>query len=132
MPRTASTGEHAGQDPHLLILLCALLRCDKIQRFFACVLFFVIALAANSTHAIPPNTPITNTATADFAVGGANFSVSDSETVVTDANSGNSAPYGVQVVPANVPENAAGATVGEAIWCGPVWCTRGPQRRTIR
>ncbi len=75
-------------------------------------LVLLMLLVATESHAIPPNTPITNTATASFTLGGAAGSVSDSVVVTTDAASGNSAPTGVTIAPASVLENSAGALVG--------------------
>ena len=64
-------------------------------------------------YAIPPNTPIGNTAVVDYEVTGTPYQVSDTAVVVTDAGSGNSAPSGVVLDPNNVDENASGAVVGD-------------------
>ena len=62
--------------------------------------------------AIPPNTPITNTATATYQLAGAAQSISTSHTVVTDPASGNSPPTGITLAPNHVAENSPGATIG--------------------
>ena len=70
-------------------------------------------LAAGSANAIPPDTPITNVATAAYQVAGQSFTVSASDTVVTDAGSGNSSPSGISLPPGStVAENSPGAVVG--------------------
>ncbi|MCZ6712206.1 MAG: hypothetical protein O7B25_17725 [Gammaproteobacteria bacterium] len=61
---------------------------------------------------IPPGTPITNTATATYDVGGSVFSTSASHTVITDPASTNSAPSSVSVDPADVDENLVAALIG--------------------
>ncbi len=71
-----------------------------------------VAMGRRSAVAIPPNTPITNTATATYQVAGADQSVSASHTVVTDPASGNSPPTGITLAPNHVAENSPGATVG--------------------
>ena len=72
----------------------------------------VCALWSAAAMAIPPNTPITNTATATYQVAGAAQSISASHTVVTDPASGNSPPTGITLAPNHVAENSPGATIG--------------------
>ncbi len=76
------------------------------------ILLSVCALWSAAALAIPPNTPITNTAAATYQVAGAAQSVSASHTVVTDPASGNSPPTGISLAPNHVAENAPGATIG--------------------
>ncbi len=110
MPRTAFSSEHGRQDQLRLILLSAFLRgCLKLC---GAGLLWLMLLAPVPALAIPPNTPITNTATVDFDVAGVGYAVSDSETVITDPNAGNSPPYGLQVDPPSIDENDDGGTVG--------------------
>ena len=70
------------------------------------------AYGPSRPSAIPPNTSITNTATATYHVAGAAQSVSASHTVTTDPASGNSPPTGITLAPNHVPENSPGAAVG--------------------
>ena len=76
------------------------------------ILALVCGLWAVAAVAIPPNTSITNTATATYHVAGAAQSVSASHTVTTDPASGNSPPTGITLAPNHVPENSPGAAVG--------------------
>ena len=71
--------------------------------------------AVSPVWAIPPNTPITNTASVDFSVVGVGYSVQDSQTVVTDPGAGNSPPYDLTLSPATVTENVDGGSVGAII-----------------
>lgn len=66
-------------------------------------------------QAIPPNTPIVNTANASFVVGNTNFSTDASTTVVTDPGSGNSAPSGIQLNPGSVDENSTNNLLGSLL-----------------
>jgi len=66
-------------------------------------------------YAIPPNTPVTNTATVDYLVSGVAYTGTDSDTVITDANAGNSSPFGITLSPDDVDENVSGGVVGIVI-----------------
>ena len=81
-------------------------------RGVAVTLLAIALFAAAPAAAIPPNTPITNTAHATYRVGGADVSVTASDTVITDLTSGNSPPSGITLAPNRVDENAPGATIG--------------------
>lgn len=72
----------------------------------------LLALMSAQAWAIPPNTEITNVAEAAYSVDGVNFLVSASDTVFTDAASGNSPPFRVDLAPPSVEENSVGALVG--------------------
>ena len=74
--------------------------------------FSAVLLAVTPAHAIPPGTPITNTAYAAYDVQGDPFAVQAAFTVVTDAGAGNSPPNGIVLTPPTVPEHVAGAVVG--------------------
>ncbi|HEY6598485.1 MAG TPA: hypothetical protein VIZ30_04205, partial [Pseudomonadales bacterium] len=76
------------------------------------MLLGLVALWTAPANAIPPNTPITNTASATYRIAGADYSATTSRTIVTSPSSGNSPPAGVGVAPGQVDENFAGATVG--------------------
>jgi uncharacterized repeat protein (TIGR01451 family) len=69
--------------------------------------------------AIPPDTPVTNTATASYQVGGADYSASGSATVRTDPAAGNSPPFALSLEPATVPENSPGSVVGTIVIADP-------------
>ncbi|MCZ6888082.1 MAG: OmpA family protein [Gammaproteobacteria bacterium] len=60
--------------------------------------------------AIPPNTPITNTAMVDYVVGGTPYNNFASAIVI--ASGGNSPPASVVLDPADVDENVSGGVVG--------------------
>lgn len=74
--------------------------------------FAALLGAAPKAWAIPANTPIENTANASYVVGGTNFSVDASTTVVTDSGSGNSAPSGISLNPGSVDENSSDPLLG--------------------
>ncbi len=76
---------------------------------FSALLCVVLPVAA---LAIPPNTPISNTAVATFQVDSVDYSVSASDTIVTDPASGNSPPSGVGIDPNVIDENLDGGVVG--------------------
>ena len=86
-------------------------RSTRLRRFAA----LSLALFSCAAYAIPPNTPITNTASGQYRVAGVDYVVSDSATVITDAGAGNSAPSGVTLVPDTVVENDAGAVIGTLV-----------------
>ena len=65
-----------------------------------------------SAWSIPPNTPITNTATVSYTVAGAAYDDADSDTVVTGPDAGNSLPHGLTLSGGVVDENAVAVTVG--------------------
>ncbi|MCR9276775.1 MAG: OmpA family protein [Pseudomonadaceae bacterium] len=73
--------------------------------------FLVLAVSVLSVpvHAVPPNTTITNTADAQFSIGGVPFSISDSQSFVTI----NRAPIGVTLSSSAVEADASGAVVGQ-------------------
>ncbi|MCZ6643975.1 MAG: cadherin repeat domain-containing protein, partial [Gammaproteobacteria bacterium] len=77
----------------------------------ACLLW--LAFVATNAHAIPPNTPVTNTTRVAYQVAGIDYLVSDSHTFTSDPGAGNSAPYDILLAPSLVPENADGALVGQ-------------------
>ncbi|MEM7077416.1 MAG: hypothetical protein AAF513_02195 [Pseudomonadota bacterium] len=81
---------------------------------FAFLSLCVLALAA-PVAAIPPNTPITNTAVVDFSVGGNPLSVADDLTLFTDPGAGNSPPVAVALGPDTIAENTPGAVVGTLV-----------------
>lgn len=59
----------------------------------ACLLW--LSFVAANAQAIPPNTPITNTATVAYKVAGVDYLTSDSHTFTSDSSAGNSPPYDV-------------------------------------
>ncbi len=73
------------------------------------------AFFAGSAFAVPPATPITNTATVTYAVGGVSFHNSDNEVVITDGSSGNSPPHGVEATPSEIEENLVGGVIGDLV-----------------
>lgn len=66
-------------------------------------------LFATQAHAVPPNTTITNTAEAQFSIGGVPFAVTDSQSFVTI----NRAPTGVTLSSSTVEAGASGGSVGQ-------------------
>ena len=76
----------------------------------------IIGLAAVAlAHAIPPNLPVTNTATVAYEVDNTPFSNSASYTFVTDPAAGNSPPYGIVLSTPSVPENSSGVVIDTLI-----------------
>jgi len=113
MPRMAFSSARIKQGRCKPTLLSALQRCTFL--YAACLLL----LAPSVGYAIPPNTPVTNTATVDYLVGGVAYTGTDSDTVITDANSGNSSPYGISLSPDDVDENVSGGVVGTVLVLDP-------------
>ncbi|MEM9622703.1 MAG: hypothetical protein AAF993_13710, partial [Pseudomonadota bacterium] len=62
--------------------------------------------------AIPPDTPIVNTAQVTYAVAGHNFQISDSATLRTDASAGNSVPLSASLSSGLILENLPGGLIG--------------------
>ena len=69
----------------------------------------LLAFLGSSVHAIDPNTPITNTATASFNASGTPMQISSSATIVSAPGAGNSPPTGLALINYDVPENGDGA-----------------------
>gem|GEM_PF-537748 len=78
-------------------------------------MFGALLLCFPSAWAIPPNTPVTNTATVTYAVGGSNLTTSNADTFVTDAGAGNSPPFGLSLTSSSIDENLAGAAIGDLL-----------------
>ncbi len=76
------------------------------------VFFALLAFLGSSVHAIDPNTPITNTATASFNASGSPMEISSSATIVSAPGAGNSPPTGLSLINYDVPENGDGVVVG--------------------
>jgi len=72
----------------------------------------LLAFLGTIVHAIDPNTPITNTATASFNSSGTPMEISSSATIVSAAGAGNSPPTGLALINYDVPENGDGVVVG--------------------
>ena len=72
----------------------------------------LLALLGSSVHAIDPNTPITNTATASFDASGTPMEISSSATIISAPTAGNSPPTGLALINYDVPENGDGVAVG--------------------
>ena len=111
MPRTAAVSESEGQGQHLLSLLFALLG----RRDFVVAIALALLFASPFDHSIPVNTPITNTATVAYSVDGVTDTRADSDTVLTDPDSGNSPPHGLSLLPAQADENAIAVAIGDLV-----------------
>jgi hypothetical protein len=116
VPRTAAVSESEGQGQHLLSLLFALLG----RRDFVVAIALALLFASPFGHSIPVNTPITNTATVAYSVDGVTDdgvtdTRADSDTVLTDPDSGNSPPHGLSLLPAQADENAIAVAIGDLV-----------------
>ena len=83
----------AGRQWRIALLAASLLACAGMS---------------GTAWAIPPNTPFTNTVSADYSVAGTVYSAGASTTLVTDPASGNSTPYGAELDPTSIDENSSG------------------------
>lgn len=119
MPRTAHISEPEMQGrwkPALLSAFACLFFRRRAVAYWAMLFFSITCIPL---WAIPPDTPVTNTATASYQVGGADYSASGSATVRTDPAAGNSPPFALSLEPATVPENSPGSVVGTVVITDP-------------
>ena len=78
MPRMANLYKRKQGSRSVNNALAVLLSCaGDIRRGFAIAVLFVGLLGNTTVHAIPPNTPITNTAQVDYTVAGTDYLVND-------------------------------------------------------
>lgn len=108
MPRTANKYLHMEQGWRKPTLLSQLLWAGIF-----CLL--LSSFVEQQALAIPPNTPITNTAEVSYEVAGQVFGVADSEVIITSPGSGNSPPSGITAGALGVDENLTGAIIGTLV-----------------
>lgn len=81
----------------------------SLRRCLVSAFLLLLPLLSTHAHAVPPNTLITNTADAQFAIDGVQFTVSNSFSFVTI----NRAPTGVSLSSSTVEAGVSGGAVGQ-------------------
>jgi len=110
--RANAPSPHGGVLLSVCVLLISHLRSIVESGRVRIAVCALLTLFATSVQAIDPNTPITNTATANYLVSGSPLEISSSATIVSDPGAGNSPPTGLALTNYDVPENGDGVVVG--------------------